>query len=88
MAVNSIEEREALTLDFNKLAKGAGVPGVLLCAAGIPHMPLLISASFPSMPGELSVHEGQYIGNYAPCSNTAEALNGDLLNCAVPGGMI
>ncbi len=32
MTANSIEESEALTLDFNKLAKVAEVPGVLPCA--------------------------------------------------------
>ena len=33
MTANSIEESEALTLDFNKLAKVAKVPRVLHCAA-------------------------------------------------------
>jgi phosphoribosyl-AMP cyclohydrolase len=32
MTANSIEEGEALTLNFNKLAKVAEVPGVLPCA--------------------------------------------------------
>jgi phosphoribosyl-AMP cyclohydrolase len=32
MTANSIEESEALTLDFNKLAKVAEIPGVLPCA--------------------------------------------------------
>ena len=32
MTANSIEESEALTLDCNKLAKVAEVPGVLPCA--------------------------------------------------------
>lgn len=85
MTANSIEECEALTLGFNKLAKGAAVPGVLPCAAHIPHVLLLISAGFPSLPGELWGHEGQHSGNYVPCSNAAEVLNSDLLNCAAPG---
>lgn len=33
MTANSIEESEALTLDFTKLAKGVEVPGVQPCAA-------------------------------------------------------
>jgi hypothetical protein len=89
MTANSIEESAALTLDFNKLAKVAEVPGVLpcaSCAAHIPYGPLLISAGFPSPPGESCGHEGQHIGNYVPCSDTAEVLNSDLLNCAAPGG--
>ncbi len=85
MTANSIEESEVLTLNFNKLAKVAEVPGVLPCAAHIPHVSLLIFAGFPSLPAELCGHEGQYIGNYGPCANTAEVPSSDLLSCAVPG---
>ena len=88
MTANSSEESEALTLDINKLAKVGEVPGVLPCAAHIPHVPLLISAGFASLRGERCGYEGQHIGNYVPCGNTAEVLNSDLLNCAVPGGWI
>jgi len=33
MTANGIEEGDTLALDFNKLAKVAEVPGVLLCSA-------------------------------------------------------
>lgn len=52
MTANSIEESEALTLDFAKLAKGVEVPGVQPCAAHSPHVPMLISAGCPSLPGQ------------------------------------
>ena len=71
MTAHSIEESQALTLDFDTLAKVAEAPGVLPSAAHIPHVPMLISARFPSLPGELCGHEAQHIGNYMPCNNTA-----------------
>ena len=64
MTANSIEESEALTLDFNKLAKVAEVPCALPRAAHIPHVSLLISAGFPSLPAELRGHKGNRIANY------------------------
>lgn len=75
MTANSIEESEALTLDFNKRRK-------------LPRFPAYcpVQPTFRTYPCWFLQVSHRCLGNYVPCSNTAEVLNSDLLNCAVPDG--